>query len=67
MADPIARAQAEASDWPGLMTNLGSQVKEAGAAAAQINLQSNTPGELHVRPGIREIRFEQSTITDEGG
>lgn len=67
MADPLSRVQAEAADWPGLMTNLGSQVREAGAAAIQVNLQSNTPGEMHVRPGMREVRFEDETNTPEGG
>lgn len=58
MADPISRRQVEAADWPGMMSSIGSQTKTPAAGAIQINLQSNVAGEIHVRPGIREVVFE---------
>jgi hypothetical protein len=62
MAKPVdpneAVAQVVIRDWPGLITAADRKDLPPGAGQIQLNLHSNTPGELRVRRGLRPIRFD---------
>jgi len=45
-------------DFPGLSTKSDALDLTPGAARVQVNLMSTVPGELTVRQGLREVRFE---------
>ena len=40
--------------WPGLLTAASPYVSPAGGSVEQINAQSSVPGQLTVRPGMKE-------------
>lgn len=46
-------------DFPGLMDNVDPFDSPPGAASIQVNCCSILLGELRVRAGYREIRFDQ--------
>lgn len=52
------RAFASLSDFTGMVTAADPHNLPPGAAQIQINLQSNVPGELAVRGGLRRVTFE---------
>lgn len=58
MADPLSRQQAEVNDWLGLVSSVGTTSKTPAAAAQQVNLTAAVAGEIKVRPGLREVRFD---------
>jgi hypothetical protein len=60
MAAPISRAGAQASDFPGLVTNIGPDAPAGapGAAEEQTNLVCQRPGELRVRPGCKPVEYD---------
>lgn len=47
-------------DFPGLMTNVDPFDEPPGAAEIQVNCCSITLGELRVRAGYREVKFENT-------
>lgn len=59
MANPNSRAVADAGDWPGQQSSMGSQATQAGSASLQVNLTCTVPGELTVRPGLKEVVFQE--------
>ena len=62
MAEPAPRAVVVVPDWPGLKTNSGPMGgADPGAAAVQVNLACNVPGELGARPGFRAVKFDGET------
>ncbi len=46
-------------DFPGLGTRIDPNDLSTGAAREQTNVQSHRPGELRVRPGTRQLTFEE--------
>lgn len=48
----------DARDFPGMMTNVDPLDIPEGAARVQVNLTSDRPGELAVRPGAKQVAFE---------
>jgi hypothetical protein len=53
-----SQAQVVIRDWPGLITAADRKDLPPGAGQIQVNMQSNTPGELRVRRGLRPVRFD---------
>lgn len=58
MAEPKSRVITPIQDYAGLQTNAGPMGGPPGAAAEQVNLAVNVPGELAARPGHRKVRFD---------
>lgn len=56
--DRLPRASVEIRDFPGLVNNGDPSDLPPGAAIEQVNVTSQTPGELAVRRGYRDVRFE---------
>jgi hypothetical protein len=46
-------------DFPGLNTKGDRDDIPSGASVIQVNLMSTRPGVLQVRPGMREVKFEE--------
>jgi len=55
-----AKQTVELRDFPGLITNMDPNDLPPGAAQVQINIVSVVAGELQVRQGIKEVKFEDS-------
>lgn len=53
-----AKAAVVISDYTGLVLDADPFDIPIGAAQVQENCMSNVPGELVVRPGYREVSFE---------
>ena len=53
-----AEAQVVLKDFPGLVTKADPLDLPPGAAKDQRNAISTVPGELNVRPGVRQLQFE---------
>ncbi len=49
----------EIKDFSGLMTRADPDDLPPGAAQVQTNLTSSRPGELRVRPGLRQVSFDE--------
>lgn len=64
MAAPNSMMEAEAADFLGQISASGSQAKTPAAAAVQVNLVSNTIGELRVRPGLHVVTFADLPVDD---
>lgn len=59
MAEPAPKSVVVVSDWPGMKTNTGPMGGDApGAAAVQVNLAANVPGQLAARPGFQVVKFD---------
>jgi hypothetical protein len=58
VAAPISRQETEVTDWTGLVSSAGTIAKTPAVAAHQVNLTAAVTGELKVRPGLREVRFD---------
>jgi hypothetical protein len=60
MGEPrgYAKAKIQLEDFPGLMNNVDPFDTPPGAALIQVNCCSILLGELRVRSGYREVRFE---------
>lgn len=58
MSEP-AKAKVIIADFPGMASKPDSDDITPGAAQVQINAQSSHPGELRVRPGYRQLSFEE--------
>jgi hypothetical protein len=56
--EKVTRAVVEIEDFPGLVTSADANDVRGGAAIEQINVECSKAGALRVRPGIRELRFE---------
>jgi hypothetical protein len=52
------RAQVKILDFAGLVTRPDPNDIQPGQARIQVNASCITPGELRVRPGVREVTFE---------
>ena len=57
-SNPFEVTATEIRDWPGLVTQSDRRDIPPGAGFVQINLQSNPPGELRVRRGLRPVTFD---------
>ena len=57
MEKPAARVAIR--DWPGLVTTSDRKDIPPGAGQTQINLQSERPGEMRVRRGLKRVRFDE--------
>lgn len=57
MPEP-AENRLEIRDFPGLIQQSDTHDLPNGAMREQTNLESNTPGQLSVRPGYRVVTFE---------
>lgn len=53
-----AKAKIQIEDFPGLMDNIDPFDTPPGAAEIQVNCCSILLGELRVRSGYRELKFE---------
>jgi hypothetical protein len=51
-------AQIVLKDFGGLATKADRMDLPPGTGADQKNVMSTVPGQLNVRPGIRQVRFE---------
>jgi hypothetical protein len=49
----------ELKDFPGLVTKADPDDEAPGAARVQTNVTSQTPGQLRVRGGLRQVLFEE--------
>jgi hypothetical protein len=59
MADTkTPRAEMAMKDFAGLINNADPRDLPPGTAQVQVNINSRTSGELNVRRGLREVRFE---------
>lgn len=56
----LPRVRVMLTDFPGLLSKQDPDDLPPGAATVQTNLTSNTPGALRVRPGLRELIFEDA-------
>lgn len=54
------KSQVQIADFGGLVTRADPNDVKPGDARIQINVTCITPGELRVRPGLREVIFEDS-------
>ena len=63
MGQPRDRSTLQIADWPGLVTNSGptSSGSPPGAAAEQVNLINNVPGEMAARPGYRKVQYDSES------
>lgn len=63
MGMPKDRNNVVIADWPGLMTNSGptGSRNPPGAAAEQVNLVNNVPGEMAARPGYRKVQYDSES------
>ena len=57
-----AKSQVEIKDFPGLVLNADPHDLPPGAAADQVNAQSDVPGELTTRRGLRVVSFETVSV-----
>jgi hypothetical protein len=46
-------------DFPGINTNVDAMDLPAGAARIQVNMASYRPALLILRPGLRQLQFEE--------
>ncbi len=51
-------SQVDIRDWAGLVTKADGRDVPEGAAQDQVNAQSERPGELRPRRGLRVVQFE---------
>lgn len=63
MGAPRDRSNIEIADWPGLVTNSGptSSGSPPGAAAEQVNLANNVPGEMRSRAGYKKVLYDSES------
>lgn len=59
MRDP-PRSRLVIADWPGLAGNVDPRDLPQGAAEEQVNMVSDTAGEMRVRLGMRFVTFEEN-------
>jgi hypothetical protein len=58
MAEEKPESQVVLKDFAGLTTKADKMDLPPGTAADQLNAMSTVPGQLNVRPGLRQVKFQ---------
>lgn len=62
MSIPEATSGVEIKSFTGLVTNADEDATPDGSAKIQVNATLITPGEVHVRKGMRQVTFTETQV-----